>query len=76
MPDVPFAQLDVLDLACAVTAELLGRTGRDPNDVDPVIYGNLARPGSVARLEGLHRLGSHNITVCLVCQGCANRYLQ
>jgi acetyl-CoA acyltransferase len=39
-----FAQLDVLDLARAVTVELLLRTGVDPNDVDHVIYGNVTRP--------------------------------
>jgi acetyl-CoA acyltransferase len=39
-----FAQLDVLDLARAVTVELLQRTGLDPNTVDHVIYGNVVRP--------------------------------
>src|ERR1700720_4710457 len=39
-----FAQLDVLDLARAVTVELLLRTGLDPGDVDHVIYGNVTRP--------------------------------
>ena len=39
-----FAQLDVLDLARAVTVELLQRTGLDPNHVDHVIYGNVTRP--------------------------------
>ncbi|HLZ31037.1 MAG TPA: acetyl-CoA C-acyltransferase [Chloroflexota bacterium] len=39
-----FAQLDVLDLARAVTVELLQRTGLDPNAVDHVIYGNVTRP--------------------------------
>jgi len=39
-----FAQLDVLDLARAVTVELLLRTGFDPSAVDHVIYGNVTRP--------------------------------
>jgi acetyl-CoA acyltransferase len=39
-----FAQLDVLDLARAVTVELLQRTGLDPKHVDHLIYGNVARP--------------------------------
>lgn len=39
-----FAQLDVLDLARAVTLELLQRTGLDPTAVDQVIYGNVVRP--------------------------------
>src|SRR5215471_7194506 len=38
------AQLDVLDLARAVTVELLTRTGLDPAAVDHVIYGNVVRP--------------------------------
>src|ERR1700687_4317930 len=38
------AQLDVLDLARAVTVELLQRTGLDPSLVDHVIYGNVVRP--------------------------------
>src|SRR3954454_15708665 len=38
------AQLDVLDLARAVTVELLQRTGLDPSTVDHVIYGNVVRP--------------------------------
>ena len=39
-----FAQLDVLDLARAVTVELLQRLGLDPAGVDHVIYGNVTRP--------------------------------
>jgi acetyl-CoA acyltransferase len=39
-----FAQLDVLDLARAITAELVQRTNLDPADVDHVIYGNVTRP--------------------------------
>src|SRR3984893_13085651 len=39
-----FAQLDVLDLARAVTVELVQRSGLDPNQVDHVIYGNVTRP--------------------------------
>src|SRR5215831_7017544 len=39
-----FAQLDVLELARAVTVELLQRSGIAPNDVDHVIYGNVTRP--------------------------------
>src|SRR5438874_10216246 len=39
-----FAALDVLDLARAVTVELLQRTGLDPRHVDHVIYGNVTRP--------------------------------
>ena len=39
-----FAQLDVLDLARAVTVELLQRSGLSPSDVDHVIYGNVTRP--------------------------------
>ena len=35
-----FAQLDVLELAGAVTVELLQRSGLAPGDVDHVIYGN------------------------------------
>jgi acetyl-CoA acyltransferase len=39
-----FAELDVLDLARAATAEALARTEVDPRDVDEVIFGNVARP--------------------------------
>src|ERR1700730_15758667 len=39
-----FAQLDVLDLARAVTVELVQRTGLDPTTVDHVVYGNVTRP--------------------------------
>src|SRR5713226_2489155 len=39
-----FASLDVLDLARAVTVELLQRTALSPTDVDQVIYGNVTRP--------------------------------
>jgi acetyl-CoA acyltransferase len=39
-----FAQLDVLELARAVTVELLQRSGLAPGDVDHVIYGNVTRP--------------------------------
>src|SRR6266852_6889453 len=39
-----FAQLDVLELARAVTVELLQRSGLSPSDVDHVIYGNVTRP--------------------------------
>src|SRR6266581_2783790 len=39
-----FAQLDVLNLARAVTVELLQRSGLSPSDVDHVIYGNVTRP--------------------------------
>src|SRR5919201_4542255 len=39
-----FAQLDVLELARAVTVELLQRTGVEPQAVDHVIYGNVVRP--------------------------------
>src|SRR5258708_6615013 len=38
-----FAQLDVLELARAVTVELLHRTGLDPRPVDQVIYANGVR---------------------------------
>src|SRR5437588_5076543 len=39
-----FARLDVLELARAVTVELLQRTGLDPREVQHVIYGNVTRP--------------------------------
>src|SRR5258708_2923602 len=39
-----FAQLDVLELARAVTVELLQRSGLAPSDVDHVIYGIVTRP--------------------------------
>jgi acetyl-CoA acyltransferase len=39
-----FAELDVLDLARAATAEALARTEVDARDVDEVIFGNVARP--------------------------------
>jgi len=39
-----FAQLDVLELARAVTVELVQRSGLDPRTVDHVIYGNVTRP--------------------------------
>src|SRR5713226_3530767 len=39
-----FASLDVLDLARAVTVELLQRSGIAPTDVDHVVYGNVTRP--------------------------------
>ncbi len=39
-----FAQLDVLDLARAVTVELLERANLDPGEVSELIYGNVSRP--------------------------------
>ncbi len=39
-----FAELDVLDLATAATAEALARTEVDPAAIDEVIVGNVARP--------------------------------
>src|SRR5881409_1697586 len=39
-----FAELDVLDLARAATAEALARTEIDPGQVDEVVFGNVARP--------------------------------
>ncbi len=39
-----FATLDALDLARAVTVELIERTNLDPATVDAVIWGNVARP--------------------------------
>ncbi len=45
-----FAQLDVLELARAVTVELLQRTGIDPAQVDHVIYGNVTRPVQYSNL--------------------------
>ncbi|MDQ6673700.1 MAG: acetyl-CoA C-acyltransferase [Chloroflexota bacterium] len=44
------AQLDVLDLAVAVSVELLQRSGLDPYDVDHVIYGNVTRPVQYSNL--------------------------
>src|SRR5215207_2449741 len=45
-----FAQLDVLDLARAVTVELLQRTGLPADAVDHVIYGNVVRPTQYTNL--------------------------
>jgi acetyl-CoA acyltransferase len=45
-PDGP----DVLELARAVTVELLQRTELDPNAVDHLIYGNVTRPVQYANL--------------------------
>src|SRR5262245_40762057 len=45
-----FAQLDVLELARAVTVELLQRTNLDPQLVDHLIYGNVTRPVQYANL--------------------------
>src|SRR5260221_14502 len=45
-----FAQLDVLELARAVTVELLQRSGLAPSDVDHVIYGNVTRPVQFSNL--------------------------
>src|SRR5499427_7007500 len=45
-----FAHLDVLELARAVTVELLQRTNLDPKDVDHLIYGNVTRPVQYANL--------------------------
>jgi acetyl-CoA acyltransferase len=45
-----FAQLDVLDLARAVSLELLQRLGLDPACVDHVIYGNVVRPVQYSNL--------------------------
>src|SRR5436853_7724102 len=39
-----FAELDVLDLARAATAEALARTEIDVGQIDEVIFGNVARP--------------------------------
>ena len=40
----------MLDLARAVTVELLQRTGLDPSEVDHVIYGNVTRPVQYSNL--------------------------
>src|SRR6266542_4936710 len=45
-----FAQLDVLELARAVTVELLQRLALDPREVDHVIYGNVTRPVQYSNL--------------------------
>jgi acetyl-CoA acyltransferase len=45
-----FAQLDVLELARAVTTELLQRTALAPKDVDHLIYGNVVRPVQYSNL--------------------------
>jgi len=45
-----FAQLDVLELARAVTVELLQCSGLAPSDVDHVIYGNVTRPVQYSNL--------------------------
>jgi acetyl-CoA acyltransferase len=45
-----FAQLDVLELARAVTVELLQRTGLDPTQVDHLVYGNVVRPVQYSNL--------------------------
>src|SRR5258708_18447917 len=45
-----FAQLDALELARAVTVELLQRSGLAPSDVDHVIYGNVTRPVQFSNL--------------------------
>src|SRR3982074_2805833 len=45
-----FAELDVLDLARAVTVELLQRTGLDSRSVDHVIYGHVVRPAQDTNL--------------------------
>ena len=39
-----FASLDVLELARAVTVELIQRANLDPKDVEHLIYGNVSRP--------------------------------
>jgi acetyl-CoA acyltransferase len=39
-----FASLDVLELARAVTVELIQRSGLQPTEVDHLIYGNVVRP--------------------------------
>src|SRR5712692_1729140 len=45
-----FALLDVLELARAVTVELVQRSGIRPSDVDHVIYGNVTRPVQYSNL--------------------------
>ena len=45
-----FAQLDVLELARAVTVELVQRTALDPGLVDHVIVGNVTRPVQYSNL--------------------------
>ena len=45
-----FAQMDVLDLATAVTTELLARTGLDASEVDELLYGNVIRPVKYSNL--------------------------
>jgi acetyl-CoA acyltransferase len=44
------AELDVLELAAAVTTELLQRTALEPQQVDHVIYGNVVRPVQYSNL--------------------------
>src|SRR5919202_4487385 len=68
-----FAQLDVLELARAVTVELLARTELNPVEVDYVIYGIVMRPVKYSNLArelvlaaGLpRRVPAH--TVSLAC---------
>jgi acetyl-CoA acyltransferase len=45
-----FARLDVLELARAVTTELLQRTNLDPAEVQHLIYGNVTRPVAYSNL--------------------------
>src|SRR6266851_7951442 len=45
-----FARLDVLELARAVTVELLQCSGLAPSDVEHVIYGNVMRPVQYSNL--------------------------
>src|SRR6185369_2820774 len=45
-----FRSLDVLDLARAVTTELIARLGLDPAQVDHLIYGNVTRPVAYSNL--------------------------
>ncbi len=45
-----FASLDALDLARAVTVELLHRTDLDPGEVDHLLYGNVTRPVGYSNL--------------------------
>jgi len=45
-----FAALDALDLARAVTVELLHRTDLDPGEVDHLLYGNVTRPVKYSNL--------------------------
>ena len=70
-----FAQLDVFDLGCAASIEVLKRAEIDPAEVDHIIFGNVSRPvkyHNLAREIGLASGLPRTVPAFTVSLACAS----